>query len=93
MAKFETGQVVETRGVNQKRYDDKNFEQFVRVSFRRYLKGDWGDLCKEDKKANDNALITQDRLLGKYDYDDDTSIYIITEWDRSATTILFPSEY
>ena len=93
MAKFETGQVVETRGVNQKRYDDKKFEQFVRDSFTRHINGDWGDLCEEDKKSNDNALITQDMILSKYNYDDDTSIYIITEWDRSATTILFPSEY
>jgi hypothetical protein len=93
MAKFETGQVVETQGVNRKRYEDKNFEQFVRESFQRHLKGDWGDLCEEDKKANDNALITQDRLLSKYNYKDGTSIYIITEWDRSATTVLFPSEY
>jgi hypothetical protein len=93
MAKFETGQVVETQGVNRKRYEDKNFEQFVRESFQRHLKGDWGDLCEEDKKSNDNALITQDRLLSKYNYNDGTSIYIITEWDRSATTVLFPSEY
>lgn len=93
MAKFKTGQVVETSGVHQKREEDKKFNQFVMDSLTRHINGDWGNLCEEDKKANDNALITQDRLLSKYNYKDGTSIYIITEWDRSVTTILFPSEY
>lgn len=93
MAKFKTGQVVTTSGVHYKREEDGKFNQFVRDSFTRHINGDWGDLCEEDKKSNDNALITQDMLLSKYNYNDEISIYIITEWDRSVTTILFPSEY
>ena len=93
MEKFKTGKIVETIGVHQKREEDIKFSDFVVASFEKHINGDWGNLCEEDKKANDNALITQDRLLSKYTYDDGTDIYIITEWDRSVTTILFPSEY
>lgn len=50
-------------------------------------------MCEEDKATNDNALVTEGRLFSSYDYKEDIKIWIITEWDRSATTILFPSEY
>lgn len=94
MSKFKLGQVVMTCGVNNKIAEDKEFTKFVSKSFTRHCNGDWGDLDKEDKMANDFALRNgDDRLVSKYDYDNNTSIYIITEWDRSATTILFPEEY
>lgn len=92
--KFKLGQVVATRGVNEEALANGKFAEFVMKSFMRHCDGDWGDLCEEDKAMNDMALKSrEDRILSKYDFNGDTSIYIITEWDGSATTILFPSEY
>ena len=58
----------------------------------RHLNQDWGDVCEEDKQSNNQALINGGRLLSSYTLDDET-IWIITEANRSATTILLPSEY
>ena len=91
--KFSVGQTVITNGVYALLQKDKEFEAFVGKSFVRHCNGDWGDLDEEDKNANEDALKNGYRLLSKYEYNGDTSIYIITEWDRSVTTILFPSEY
>lgn len=93
MAKFELGKTFMTKGVDERMKNDLGFMQFVINSFERHCNGDWGDLCKEDKKLNDSALENgDDRIFSKYTYENE-SIYIITEWDRSATTILFPNEY
>ena len=59
----------------------------------RHANGDWGDVCKEDWKSNDEALKNGERLLSEYKLPDDRRIWIITEWDRSATTLLFPEDY
>lgn len=92
--KFAIGMTVMTRGVDSLIQQDKNFAKFVAHSFARHVSGDWGDLGKEDKHLNDLGLKNgDDRLFSKYNYNDEISIYIITEWDRSATTILFPDEY
>ena len=55
--------------------------------------GDWGDLDAEDKQANEEALEQGMRLLSCYQVGDGKRIYIITEWDRSVTTLLLPEEY
>ncbi|RYD48344.1 MAG: hypothetical protein EOP83_26665 [Verrucomicrobiaceae bacterium] len=60
---------------------------------RRHHCGDWGDLCDEDKAANGNALEQGSRILSHYNLGNGVRIYIITEWDRSVTTILLPEEY
>ena len=94
MAKFKLGNVYETDGVHSLRNDNPKFNDFVNKSFARHCNGDWGDLDKNDKGANDFALRNgDDRLFSKYVFDNEVSIYIITEWDRSYTTILFPEEY
>lgn len=59
----------------------------------RHAAGDWGDLSGEDMRANAEALKEGTRLLSAYHLNDDTKIWIITEWDRSATTVLLPEEY
>lgn len=58
----------------------------------RHQRGDWGDLDAEDKATNDYALEHGERLMSAYT-SGDTRFWIITEWDRSATTILLPDEY
>ena len=92
--KFQIGSTYFTNGVHSLVQEDKDFANFVANSFKRHVNGDWGDLDKEDKALNDMALESgEDRLFSKYIYNGEVSIYIITEWDRSATTILFPEEY
>jgi hypothetical protein len=59
----------------------------------RHLRGDWGDVSPGDARLNDQALIHGDRLLSSYGIGGDERIWIITEADRSATTVLLPSEY
>lgn len=90
---FDVGKVMATRGVSDLLGKDRKFEKFVGNSFIRHCNGDWGDLCDEDKNANIYALNHGERLFSKYNYNKDISIYIITEWDKSVTTILFPEEY
>ena len=55
----------------------------------RYCKKDWGDIPEEDKRMND---LDDDRIVARYN-SKHGDIYIITEWDRSYTTILFTNEY
>ena len=91
--KFNLGQVVMTSGVHSMVCENDAFAKFVAKSFVRHCNGDWGDLCDEDKAMNESALKNgDDRLFSRYDNGEE-SIYIITEWDGSATTILFPDEY
>lgn len=61
--------------------------------FARHHGGDWGDLSDEDKDANEYALISGERILSAYRLSDEVKIWIITEADRSASTILLPDEY
>lgn len=62
----------------------------------RHVRGDWGDLSDDDKRANDEAVKDGDlRIFSSYNHpaSPDGKIWIITEADRSSTTLLFPSEY
>ena len=58
----------------------------------RHAQGDWGDVGKDDWKANDQSLVNGSRIFSSYIYGK-CKFWIITEWDRSMTTILLPSEY
>ncbi|MCU4442136.1 type I restriction endonuclease subunit M [Acinetobacter pittii] len=58
----------------------------------RHQHGDWGDLNEPDREANEQALIENLRILSSYDFDNE-KIWIITEADRTLTTILLPSDY
>lgn len=59
----------------------------------RHLSGDWGDVCAEDRSQNDRALKNGARLLSVYHTAAKVKFWIITEADRSATTVLLPSDY
>lgn len=59
----------------------------------RHMRQDWGDLSTSDQKLNDQALLDGSRILSAYILPGGAKLWIITEWDRSATTILLPSEY
>jgi len=91
--KFSLGRIVWTRGVNSQVADSSKFAKFVLNSLRRHGVGDWGDMGQEDKSENELALGTYLRIFSAYEADGLPKIWIITEADRSATTILFPDEY
>jgi hypothetical protein len=59
----------------------------------RHLRGDWGNLCQEDKVENELSLKYGFRLLSSYQVTDTDKTWIITEADRSVTTLLLPDEY
>lgn len=86
--KFCVGRVVATQGaIAQLTQGD------ILKALSRHHSGDWGDLCKEDWNANECALKTEGRLVSVYYSADKVKFYIITEWDRSLTTVLLPEEY
>ena len=92
-SKFPLGKVVMTRGVNDEIAENAPFSKFVLNSLNRHAQCDWGDLGKEDAASNDSALNGEGRLFSAYIETGLKKIWIITEWDRSVTTILFPDEY
>jgi hypothetical protein len=59
----------------------------------RHMCGDWGELCQEDRAENELSLKHGFRLLSSYPVTDTDTLWIITEADRSVTTLLLPSEY
>ena len=99
MVHFSLGQTVMTSGVmaHINRKDEIEAEEYEGEIMRcllRHMDNDWGDLPEEDWLMNDIAVRDgEDRLFSCYNLSDGEKIYIITEADRSVTTILFPSEY
>ncbi len=89
-AKFHLGQIVATPGALQALAASGQTAQEL---LRRHATGDWGDMSEADAQANDDALATGDRLLSSYRTRSGVKIWIITEADRSATTLLRPEEY
>ena len=59
----------------------------------RHARGDWGDLDREDRQANELALKQGRRLFSVYRSGAGVRFYVITEWDRSVTTVLLPEDY
>lgn len=78
--------IVKTRGA------DEFPEDFLMRCLERHANQDWGDLCVEDKKTNDDAVKHGGRVLSAYELRGD-KLWIITEADRSVTTLLTPDEY
>lgn len=89
---MEYGRIVATRGIANEAENSPVFAQEIAAAFNRYQQKDWGDLCQEDKELNDQAIQSEGRILAAYQTSKG-KIWIITERDRSATTILFPEEY
>jgi hypothetical protein len=65
----------------------------IQKALRRHQSGDWGDVSENDRKANDNAVKNGERVLSSYVSSEGEPFWIITEWDRSVTTVLLPDEY
>jgi hypothetical protein len=87
---FPSGQIVATPGalalLEQVRKSPLEF-------LSRHLRGDWGDLCQDDKAEDELSLKYGFRLVSSYQVTDTEKLWIITEADRSVTTLLLPAEY
>jgi hypothetical protein len=87
---FELGRIVATPGAIEAMEENQTSpEQFL----YRHRSGDWGDLSEEDRQENELSVREGFRILSAYQLPDGQKLWVITEADRSATTILRPEEY
>jgi hypothetical protein len=98
-ARFELGQLCYTPGAHSL-LQDHRISPFQLLA--RHVTGDWGDICEEDSRANEEALETDARVMSVYGLLPSTQaieskavakVWVITEADRSVTTLLLPEEY
>ena len=89
---MDLGKVVMTRKVADLTAEDVEFANNIIEAMRRYVNKDWGECSEDDKALNDEALKNGDSILASYSTNKG-KVWIITECDRSSTTILFPEEY
>jgi hypothetical protein len=87
-ALFSMGQILITPGALDTLSPDETLSLL-----RRHASGDGGDLCAEDAAANQEALLHGERIFSSYLLGERGKVWIVTEWDRSYTTILLPGEY
>ena len=92
--KFKLGQIVMTRAINNDIANNSKFAKEVLNCLRRYMNADFSDMeHQEDIDMNKTAIENgEDRIFATYNTYKG-KIYIITEWDRSVTTILYPEDY
>ena len=95
---FHPGQLVQTSRIFDASCEHQPFFAFIRSCIARHLRGDWGDCSEQDQASNEIALQGGGRLFSVYVippqlFPMESKIWIITEADRSYTTVLFPSEY
>ena len=88
--RFPLGQVVATPGALRAL---QKAEQSPQEFLNRHANGDWGEVPEEDKQENEFSVQRGLRILSAYTTSAGDRIWVLTEADRSATTILLPSEY
>jgi hypothetical protein len=86
--KFPLGRIVITAAAQATLHSED-----VPLALARHTGGDWGDLDAPDKQANEEALLQNLRLLSRYRDRGGHAFYVITEHDRSVTTVLLPEDY
>ncbi len=59
----------------------------------RHQWGDYGDICEDDRRENELSVKENFRILSAYKTSEDVKVWVITEADRSSTTLLLPEEY
>lgn len=92
---WEMGQIVITTHLNNEIENNPDAQREIAEAFNRYKMYDWGDSDRNDQEENDQAILKADRrILASYTLNSlNKEIWIITEWDRSVTTLLFPEDY
>ena len=89
MALFKLGNVVATP--NALAFCEQNNVTPMQL-LHRHVNGDYGDLCASDVKSNVDAIAYDDRVFSSYNIGKG-KVWVITEWDRSYTTVLLPEDY
>ena len=95
MRKFELGRIIYTKGIERLIIKEEcdNTQEIAKCIIR-HSQCDWGNLDEDDKLLNDMAVVDGGRILSAYEIGENkVKIWIITEADRSYTTILLPEEY
>ena len=87
--KFSLGHIVATPGALE--LLDRTHTHALAL-LARHVEGDWGELCPRDQQANERSLEDGTRILSNYPLTEGR-LWIITEADRSLTTLLLPEEY
>lgn len=90
LPKFSLGRIVATPGALEA-LEEANQNPFEFLE--RHQAGDWGELCEDDKSENEFSLKNGFRILSAYRTLHDVKVWVITEADRSVTTLLLPREY
>ena len=93
MGRFPLGKTVLSKEVYRWMVTNGEFANFVTGSLKAHARGEWGNIPPEDKERNEAALRDGGRLLSAYEHWRLPKIWIITESDRSVTTVLFPEDY
>lgn len=88
IARFRLGRIVATPHALEVITQDD-----ILGGIQRHQAGDWGEVPQEDRAANDHALVQGTRLLSAYRSVKGVKFWIITEADRSSTTVLLPEDY
>lgn len=99
--KFMAKQIVATRGITDLLDRGVLTTEQTHGMLDKHFSGDWGATCAEDQETNNEALINGDRIISAYPIDESKEckgwgvncVWVITEWDRSVTTVLLPEEY
>jgi hypothetical protein len=90
IARFPLGRIVATPGALEALEQSGDNAAAL---LKRHVTGDWGELDEHDQQENEFSVSRDLRILSAYTLSGGTKIWIITEADRSATTLLLPSEY
>ena len=88
VAVFRLGRIVATPNARQSITQDD-----ILLGIQRHQAGDWGNLTDDNRTANDRALAQGGRIVSAYQATNGTKFWLITEVDRSTTTILLPEDY
>ena len=86
--KFSLGRIIATANAARQLSQDE-----ILIAIGRHGAGDWGDVSDEDKQLNDEAIESSARIMSVYVSLKGVKFWIITEADKSATTVLLPEDY
>jgi hypothetical protein len=88
IAKFRLGKIVSTpNALSQLTQED------ILMGIQRHQAGDWGEVDADDRRANDQAWVERTRIISAYHSANGTKFWLITEADRSHTTVLMPEDF
>jgi hypothetical protein len=92
--KFSVGNLVATTNFMRRLESlGEDPQKLIGEAVARHVSGDWGECCPEDSHSNDEAVRIGERIHSIYRTKSGVKYWVITEWDRSVTTVLLPEDY